>query len=93
MRCTFNVLTRDAPGVLMRIANLLYRRNYDIENLNLSQTDVVGTSRFTIVIDADEWARNQVEKQLAKLVEVISVENLASPSFPGLPAGQPAISI
>jgi acetolactate synthase-1/3 small subunit len=28
------------------------------------------------MIDADEWAHEQVEKQLSKLIEVISVENL-----------------
>ena len=76
MRCTFSVLTQDAPGVLMRIASLFYRRNYNIESLSVSQTDTTGISRFTIMIDADEWAHEQVEKHLSKLVEVISVENL-----------------
>jgi acetolactate synthase-1/3 small subunit len=60
----------------MRIASLFYRRNYNIESLSVSQTDQTGFSRFTIMIDADEWAHDQVEKHLSKLVEVISVENL-----------------
>ncbi|MDR1650548.1 MAG: acetolactate synthase small subunit [Synergistaceae bacterium] len=76
MRCTFSVLTQDSPGVLMRIASLIYRRNYNIASLSVSQTNVEGISRFTIMVDADEWAHEQVEKQLSKLVEVISVENL-----------------
>jgi acetolactate synthase-1/3 small subunit len=76
MRCTFSVLTQDAPGVLMRIASMFYRRSYNIESLSVSPTDIKGISRFTIMIDADEWAHEQVEKQLVKLVEVISVENL-----------------
>ncbi|MDR1977644.1 MAG: acetolactate synthase small subunit [Synergistaceae bacterium] len=76
MKCTFSVLTQNAPGVLMRVSSLFYRRNHNIESLSVSQTDTVGVSRFTIMIDADEWAHDQVEKQLAKLVEVISVENL-----------------
>ena len=76
MRCTFSVLTQDAPGVLMRIASLFYKRNYNIESLSVSPTDTAGISRFTIMIDADEWAHEQVEKHLSKLVEVISVENL-----------------
>jgi acetolactate synthase-1/3 small subunit len=76
MRCTFSVVTQDAPGVLMRIASLFYRRNYNIESLSVSPTDQTGLSRFTIMIDADEWAHDQVEKHLSKLVEVISVENL-----------------
>jgi acetolactate synthase-1/3 small subunit len=76
MKCTFSIVTQDVPGVLMRIASLFYRRNYNIESLSVSQTDQRGFSRFTIMIDADEWAHNQVEKHLSKLVEVISVENL-----------------
>lgn len=76
MRCTFSVLTQDSPGVLMRIASLVYRRNYNIVSLSVSQTSTPHVSRFTIVIDGDEWALDQVGKQLKKLVEVLSVENL-----------------
>jgi acetolactate synthase-1/3 small subunit len=60
----------------MRIASLIYRRNYNIASLSVSQTNQPGISRFTIMVDAHEWAIEQVEKQLVKLVEVISVENL-----------------
>lgn len=76
MRCTFSVLTQDTPGVLMRISNLIYRRNYNIVSLSVSQTGTPDVSRFTIVVDCDEWAMEQVMKQLSKLVEVFSVENL-----------------
>ena len=76
MRCTFSVLTQDSPGVLMRISNLIYRRNYNIVSLSVSQTGTPGISRFTIVIEGDEWALAQVGKQLGKLVEVLSIENL-----------------
>jgi acetolactate synthase-1/3 small subunit len=76
MRCTFSVLTQDSPGVLMRIASLIYMRNFNIASLSVSQTATPDISRFTIMIDGDEWALEQVSKQLSKLVEVISVENL-----------------
>jgi acetolactate synthase-1/3 small subunit len=79
MRCTFSVLTQDSPGVLMRISSLFYKRNYNIASLSVSQTDTPGISRFTIVVDADdELAHEQVEKQLVKLIEVISIENLSN---------------
>ncbi|MCL2010758.1 MAG: acetolactate synthase small subunit [Synergistaceae bacterium] len=81
MRCTFSVLTHDSPGVLMRIASLFYKRNFNIASLSVSQTNNPGVSRFTIVVDADEWACEQVEKQLGKLVEVIAVENLNEGKF------------
>lgn len=76
MRCTFSVLTQDNPGVLMRIASLIYRRNYNIVSLSVSQTSTPGVSRFTVMIDGDEWALDQVSKQLRKIVEVLTVENL-----------------
>jgi acetolactate synthase-1/3 small subunit len=60
----------------MRISSLIYRRNFNIASLSVSQTATPGISRFTIMIDGDEWAFEQVSKQLGKLVEVISVENL-----------------
>jgi acetolactate synthase-1/3 small subunit len=60
----------------MKVANLFYKRNCNIESLSVSQTVQPGFSRFTIMIDSDEWTHAQVEKQLSKLVEVISVENL-----------------
>ena len=81
MKRTFSVLTQDNPGVLMRIASLFYKRNYNIASLSVSQTNNPGISRFTIVIDADEWGHDQVEKQLAKLVEVIAVEVLNNGQF------------
>lgn len=76
MRATYSVLTQDSPGVLMRISNLIYRRNFNIVSLSVAQTDTPGISRFTIVIDGDDWALGQVVKQLSKLVEVYSTENL-----------------
>jgi acetolactate synthase-1/3 small subunit len=60
----------------VRISNLIYRRNYNIVSLSVSQTGTPDVSRFTIVIDGDEWALEQVAKQLGKLVEVLSIENL-----------------
>lgn len=60
----------------MRISNLIYRRNYNIVSLSVSQTGTPDISRFTIVVDGDEWAFEQVSKQLGKLVEVLSIENL-----------------
>ena len=76
MKCTLSVVTQDVPGVLMKVANMFYKRNCNIESLSVSQTTQAGLSRFTIMIDTDEWTHEQVEKQLSKLVEVISVEHL-----------------
>ena len=60
MKCVFSVLTEDNPGVLMRIAGLIYRRGYNIASMSVSTSNKPGTSRFTIAIEGDEWAFEQV---------------------------------
>lgn len=77
MKCTLSVLSEDHPGVLMRIAGLIYRRGYNIESLSVGRTDTPGISRFTVVTEADERGMSLLAKQLEKLVEVISVEELS----------------
>ncbi len=76
MASTFSILSQDQPGVLMRIAALIYRRAYNIISLSVSPTEDAGVSRFTVVVDGEERICEQVRKQLEKLTEVISVTNL-----------------
>ncbi|MDD4160334.1 MAG: acetolactate synthase small subunit [Synergistaceae bacterium] len=76
MKNTFTILSEDNPGVLMRIAGLIYRRGYNIESLSVGQTDTPGISRFTVVIEGQEGDYDQIKKQLVKLIEVIEVKNL-----------------
>jgi acetolactate synthase-1/3 small subunit len=61
----------------MRMASLFYKRNFNIESLSVSRTTTPDISRFTIIVDGDEWALEQIRKQLSKIIEVISVENLS----------------
>jgi acetolactate synthase-1/3 small subunit len=76
MKNTFSILSEDNPGVLMRIAGLIYRRGYNIESLSVGRTDTPGISRFTVVIEGEEGVYEQIRKQLLKLIEVIDVTNL-----------------
>lgn len=76
MKNTFSIVSEDNPGVLMRIAGLIYRRGYNIESLSVGRTDVPGLSRFTIVIEGEDGVFEQIKKQLMKLIEVIEVRNL-----------------
>lgn len=78
MKSTFCITSEDNPGVLMRIAGLIYRRGYNIESLSVGRTNMPGISRFTVVIDGEEGAYRQVCKQLEKLIEVIEVKNLTA---------------
>ena len=76
MKSTFSILSEDNPGVLMRIAGLIYRRGYNIESLSVGRTNKPGISRFTIVIEGEESVYEQICKQLEKLIEVVEVRNL-----------------
>jgi acetolactate synthase-1/3 small subunit len=72
---TFIAYVEDLPGVLNRITSLLRRRNYNIVSLTVGRTERVGTSRMTIVVEADEDAAPRIEANLYKLVNVLWVED------------------
>jgi acetolactate synthase I/III small subunit len=72
---TFVAYVEDLPGVLNRITSLLRRRNYNIVSLTVGRTERAGTSRMTIVVEADEDAARRIEANLYKLVNVLWVED------------------
>ena len=72
------VLVENNPGVLAKVSNLFSRRGYNIESLEVSDTEDKTISRMTIVVDGDERTIEQVTKQLHKLVDVIKVNDLTN---------------
>lgn len=70
-----SVLVENHAGVLSRVSGLFSRRGYNIDSLTVCETNVPGQSRMTIVVNGDEYILDQIEKQLSKLVEVISIKN------------------
>lgn len=68
-----SVLVEDKAGVLSRVSGLFSRRGYNIASLTVCETGVPGQSRMTIVVKGDEYILEQIQKQLAKIVEVISI--------------------
>ena len=72
---TFIAYVEDLPGVLNRITSLLRRRNYNIVSLTVGRTECAGTSRMTIVVEADEDAASRIAANLYKLVNVLRVED------------------
>jgi acetolactate synthase-1/3 small subunit len=76
MRRTLSVISEDNPGVMTRLAGLIYRRGYNVESLSVGRTDIPGFSRFTVVVSGDDGVIDQVVKQLDKLIEVVSVRRL-----------------
>ncbi|MBE6350481.1 MAG: acetolactate synthase small subunit [Spirochaetaceae bacterium] len=73
-RYVMSVLVENHAGVLSRVSGLFSRRGYNIDSLTVGETYNPGQSRMTIVVRGDEDILEQIEKQLSKLVEVISIE-------------------
>ena len=73
---TVVALVEDRPGVLNRVASLFRRRGFNIDSLAVGTTEEPGISRMTIVVASENGIVDQVEKQLAKLIDVIEVADL-----------------
>jgi acetolactate synthase-1/3 small subunit len=73
---TLSVLVQNESGVLTRIAGMFSRRGFNIESLSVGASEKPNLSRMTIVALADQDEIEQIKKQLDKLIDVISVENL-----------------
>ncbi|MBU0548336.1 MAG: acetolactate synthase small subunit [Candidatus Omnitrophica bacterium] len=74
MRHTISVLVENKFGVLARIAGLFSARGYNIASLAVSETQDPTISYMTIVVEAqDEKILEQINKQLNKLIDVITV--------------------
>ncbi|MBP5358471.1 MAG: acetolactate synthase small subunit [Treponema sp.] len=69
-----SVLVENHAGVLSRVSGLFSRRGYNIDSLTVCETSDPARSRMTIVGSGDEYTLEQIEKQLSKLVEVISIQ-------------------
>ncbi|MGD0378882.1 MAG: acetolactate synthase small subunit [Acidimicrobiales bacterium] len=64
-------------GVLARVASLFSRRGFNIFSLAVAPTDDGRFSRITIVVDVESAPLEQIMKQLDKLVNVVSITELA----------------
>jgi len=71
-----SLLVENKPGALMRITGLLSARGYNIESLTVARTLDPELSRMTIVVDVDATLRQQVIKQMNKLVNVLQAVDL-----------------
>lgn len=72
-RHTISLLVENRFGVLARIAGLFSARGYNIDSLSVGVTDDPMISRMTIVVRGDHHILEQVQKQLNKLIDVITV--------------------
>jgi acetolactate synthase-1/3 small subunit len=70
------VIVNNRPGVLNRVASLVRARNFNIESLVVGHTDRPGISRMTITLRGDDFAVEQMGKQLYRLIDVLKVQDL-----------------
>ena len=72
----FQLLVNNTAGVLSRITGLFSRRGYNIESITAGVTADPRFTRITIVTSGDDEILEQIEKQLAKLVDVRDIKEL-----------------
>ena len=72
----FQLLVDNTAGVLSRISGLFSRRGYNIESITAGVTADPKYTRITIVTSGDDEILDQIEKQVAKLVDVRDIKEL-----------------
>jgi len=68
---TVSILSDDKPGLLNHVTIIFTRRKLNISAINVSETEVEGVSRYTIVVSTTRNKVEKVVKQIRKLVEVL----------------------
>lgn len=71
-----SLLLENKPGALMRVTGLLSQRGYNIESLTVARTLDPELSRMTIAVEVDPGLRQQVIKQMNKLINVLQATDL-----------------
>ncbi len=78
MRSVIAVYVENKYGVLSRVSGLFMRKGFNIDSLTVGETDDPDYSRITITLNGDDYAREQLIKQLTKLYNVKKVKLLDS---------------
>lgn len=66
------IMVRNEFGVLNRVTSMFRRRQFNISDLTVSETETDELSRITVQYEGEERQKNQLVAQLAKLPDVIS---------------------
>ena len=75
-RQVLSLLVENNPGVTSHISGLFSRRGYNIDSFSSGVTADPRYTRITIVASGDEQILEQIEKQLAKLEDVVDIKTL-----------------
>jgi len=77
-RTVLSALVYHEPGVLAEVSGLFSRRQFNIESLSVGPTEDEDFARITLVVEEPDPGIEQVEKQLGKLVDVVSVSEVGT---------------
>ena len=77
MQRVIQLIVDNTSGVLSRISGLFSRRGYNIESITAGVTTDPRYTRITIVTSGDEDILEQIEKQVAKLIDVRDIKVLS----------------
>ena len=75
-RQVLSIPVENTAGVTSRISGLFSRRRYNIDSFSSGVTADPRFTRITIVTSGDELVLEQIEKQLAKLEDVLDIKKL-----------------
>ena len=78
MKHVLSVYVENQPGVLVRVASMLSRREFNIDSLSVGITQSPEFSRITVVVHGDGNLIDQMIKQLEKMPVVQAVQRLDS---------------
>jgi acetolactate synthase I/III small subunit len=81
MRHVISALVMNEPGVLANVAGMFAARGFNIDSLVVGRTENPQLSRMTIVVTGDDNTLDQVRKQLAKLVPVVTVQDFMGTAY------------
>ncbi|MEM8594260.1 MAG: acetolactate synthase small subunit, partial [Pseudomonadota bacterium] len=76
MRRIISLLMENEPGALSCVVGLFSQRGYNIESLNVAQTEDSSLSRLTLTTSANEAKMVQILKHLNGLIDVARVVDL-----------------
>lgn len=76
MRHIVSILLQNEAGALARVAAMFSSRGYNIESLSVAPTEHVEVSRLTLVTTGSDNVIRQINKQLEKLVDIVSIADM-----------------
>jgi len=78
VRHTISGVVRNEVGVLARIASLFAKHDVNIKSVALSETDLLDTTRFTMVVRGNDEKVRQITSELTQSHLVVEVDDLAN---------------